>query len=296
MAAARWCFIYLSFFLSFGSYIGYLRYTDVQWTLPLGQVQLLSCYDSRAHILYVTILRARKLQTRRPNGDARPDPLVRCILLPGKLNHWLSQVQGYLNGGRRQLVTGYFIKKCFRILDVKTLGFRSPSGERATDTFPEFDQRSGMAPDDGVSGRDAGRTAQAPAGGHRVAPPVWRDVGVPRRIPTRFNWYQSFFFLLSWNGVWIYWYYAMFQILVLRMSNLTGTGCRIIPVGWPVYQWVQNSTVTRIKTVIIDPIPIESTQIRISNGVNSIERHWTWIHWNWIESRWELINWNEWNV
>ena len=65
----------------------------------------------------------------------------------------------------------------------------------------------------------------------------------------------------------------MFQILVLRMSNHTGTGCRIIPVGWPVYQWVQNSTVTRIKTVIIDPIPIESTQIRISNGVNSIERH-----------------------
>lgn len=56
-----------------------------QWTLPLGQVQLLSCYDSRAHILYVTILRARKLQTRRPNGDARPDPLVRCILLPGQL-------------------------------------------------------------------------------------------------------------------------------------------------------------------------------------------------------------------
>jgi len=55
-----------------------------QWTLPLGQVQLLSCYDSRAHILYVTILRARKLQTRRPNGDARPDPLVRCILLPGR--------------------------------------------------------------------------------------------------------------------------------------------------------------------------------------------------------------------
>jgi len=50
----------------------------------LGQVQLLSCYDSRAHILYVTIIRARKLQTRRPNGDARPDPLVRCVLLPGR--------------------------------------------------------------------------------------------------------------------------------------------------------------------------------------------------------------------
>lgn len=55
-----------------------------KWTLPLGQVQLLSCYDSRAHILYVTIIRARKLQTRRPNGDARPDPLVRCVLLPGR--------------------------------------------------------------------------------------------------------------------------------------------------------------------------------------------------------------------
>ncbi|XP_059351813.1 uncharacterized protein LOC130689767 isoform X1 [Daphnia carinata] len=55
-----------------------------KWTLPLGQVQVLSCYDSRAHILYVTIIRARKLQTRRPNGDARPDPLVRCVLLPGR--------------------------------------------------------------------------------------------------------------------------------------------------------------------------------------------------------------------
>ena len=229
MAAARWWFIYLSFFLSFGSYIGYLRYTDVQWTLPLGQVQLLSCYDSRAHILYVTILRARKLQTRRPNGDARPDPLVRCILLPGKLNHWLSQVQGYLNGGRRQLVTGYFIKKCFRILDVKTLGFRSPSGERATDTFPEFDQRSGMAPDDGVSGRDAGRTAQAPAGGHRVAPPVWRDVGVPRRIPTRFNWYQSFFFFtfMKW----------CLDLLVLRFVSDPGATDE-----QPHWYWLQDNS------------------------------------------------------
>ena len=47
-------------------------------------MQLVSCYDSRAHILYVTLVRARRLQTRRPNGDARPDPFVRCVLLPGR--------------------------------------------------------------------------------------------------------------------------------------------------------------------------------------------------------------------
>ena len=35
------------------------------------------------------------------------------------------------------------------------------------------------------------------------------------------------------------------------MSSLTGTGSRTIPADWPVYPWVQNSTESRIKTVII---------------------------------------------
>ncbi|XP_043193641.1 regulating synaptic membrane exocytosis protein 2-like isoform X1 [Amphibalanus amphitrite] len=50
--------------------------------ISLGQIQLQMCHDVAAHILYVSVLRAKNLKTRRPNGDTRPDPFVEVILLP----------------------------------------------------------------------------------------------------------------------------------------------------------------------------------------------------------------------
>ena len=50
--------------------------------ITLGQIQLQMCHDVAAHILYVSVLKAKNLKTRRPNGDTRPDPFVECILLP----------------------------------------------------------------------------------------------------------------------------------------------------------------------------------------------------------------------
>ncbi|XP_042241906.1 protein piccolo-like isoform X2 [Homarus americanus] len=50
----------------------------------MGEVQLQVCYDSRAGILYVTVLRARSLYTVRDDGDTRPDPFVKVYLLPGR--------------------------------------------------------------------------------------------------------------------------------------------------------------------------------------------------------------------
>ncbi|XP_071524379.1 protein piccolo-like [Panulirus ornatus] len=50
----------------------------------MGEVQLQVCYDSRACILYVTVLRARSLYTVRDDGDSRPDPFIKVYLLPGR--------------------------------------------------------------------------------------------------------------------------------------------------------------------------------------------------------------------
>ncbi|XP_054717232.1 uncharacterized protein LOC129226627 [Uloborus diversus] len=46
-----------------------------------GEIQLQVCYDSKASILYVTIVRARNLVTSRDNSGL-PDPYVKCYLLP----------------------------------------------------------------------------------------------------------------------------------------------------------------------------------------------------------------------
>lgn len=48
-----------------------------------GEIQLQICYDSKAAILYVTIVRARDLVTTRDNSGL-PDPFVKCYLLPGR--------------------------------------------------------------------------------------------------------------------------------------------------------------------------------------------------------------------
>ncbi|KAK2721035.1 hypothetical protein QYM36_003349, partial [Artemia franciscana] len=72
----------MSFSLGSTSLNGELR--KRKWTLPLGKVQLLIVHDINAHILYVTIIRAVHLLTKRSNGDSRPDSFARCALLPGK--------------------------------------------------------------------------------------------------------------------------------------------------------------------------------------------------------------------
>ncbi|XP_042897230.1 uncharacterized protein [Parasteatoda tepidariorum] len=46
-----------------------------------GEIQLQVCHDSKAKILYVTIVRARNLVTSRDNSGL-PDPYVKCYLLP----------------------------------------------------------------------------------------------------------------------------------------------------------------------------------------------------------------------
>ncbi|XP_076333083.1 uncharacterized protein LOC143237566 isoform X2 [Tachypleus tridentatus] len=46
-----------------------------------GEIQLQICYDSKAGILYITIVRARNLVTARDNSGL-PDPFVKCYLLP----------------------------------------------------------------------------------------------------------------------------------------------------------------------------------------------------------------------
>ncbi|XP_064473635.1 protein piccolo-like [Ornithodoros turicata] len=46
-----------------------------------GEIQLQVCYDSKAAILYVTIVEARHLVTARDNSGL-PDPFVKCLLLP----------------------------------------------------------------------------------------------------------------------------------------------------------------------------------------------------------------------
>lgn len=48
-----------------------------------GEIQLQVCYDSKASILYVTIVRARNLVTSRDNSGL-PDPYVKCYLLPDR--------------------------------------------------------------------------------------------------------------------------------------------------------------------------------------------------------------------
>ncbi|XP_076363594.1 uncharacterized protein LOC143253493 isoform X2 [Tachypleus tridentatus] len=46
-----------------------------------GKIELYICYDSKASILYVTIIRARHLVTARDNSGL-PDPFVKCFLFP----------------------------------------------------------------------------------------------------------------------------------------------------------------------------------------------------------------------
>lgn len=46
-----------------------------------GEIQLQVCYDSKAAILYVTVVQARHLVTARDNSGL-PDPFVKCLLLP----------------------------------------------------------------------------------------------------------------------------------------------------------------------------------------------------------------------
>ncbi|GFY51880.1 protein piccolo [Trichonephila inaurata madagascariensis] len=48
-----------------------------------GEIQLQVCHDSKAGILYVTIVRARNLVTSRDNSGL-PDPYVSCYLLPDR--------------------------------------------------------------------------------------------------------------------------------------------------------------------------------------------------------------------
>nr|XP_045614220.1 uncharacterized protein LOC123768007 [Procambarus clarkii] len=50
----------------------------------MGEVLLQVCYDSRACILYVTVIQARSIYTLRDDGDTRPDPFVKVYLLPGR--------------------------------------------------------------------------------------------------------------------------------------------------------------------------------------------------------------------
>ncbi|CAG0917953.1 unnamed protein product [Notodromas monacha] len=49
-----------------------------------GKLQLQICYDVKAEILYVIVLRAKGLTCPRADGDTRPDPFVKCRLLPDK--------------------------------------------------------------------------------------------------------------------------------------------------------------------------------------------------------------------
>ena len=49
-----------------------------------GEVLLQICYDCRAKILYVTVIRAKNLLTLREDGDTRPDPFIKIYLLPGR--------------------------------------------------------------------------------------------------------------------------------------------------------------------------------------------------------------------
>lgn len=144
-----------------------------KWTLPLGQVQLLSCYDSRAHILYVTIIRARKLQTRRPNGDARPDPLVRCVLLPGRKaenerrTRYLS-----LTSDPEWHQTMVSIQKQVLLLLIVLLTVFSPM----------------MV---GLSGCTSSWIVQTSIRSDSLASSIRRSSGIPRRISTRsrrYNW------------------------------------------------------------------------------------------------------------
>ncbi|XP_069941796.1 regulating synaptic membrane exocytosis protein 1-like [Cherax quadricarinatus] len=52
--------------------------------VKMGEVQLQVCYDCRAGILYVTVLRACSLFTLRDDDDTRPDPFIKVYLLPGR--------------------------------------------------------------------------------------------------------------------------------------------------------------------------------------------------------------------
>ncbi|XP_022254252.1 uncharacterized protein LOC111088429 isoform X2 [Limulus polyphemus] len=48
-----------------------------------GEIKIQVCFDSKASILYVTIVKARNLGTSRDNSGF-PDPFVKCYLLPGR--------------------------------------------------------------------------------------------------------------------------------------------------------------------------------------------------------------------
>ncbi|KAK4295694.1 hypothetical protein Pmani_031764 [Petrolisthes manimaculis] len=58
--------------------------SDQQQQHQMGEVQLQVCYDYKAAILYVTVIRARGLYTVRDDGETRPDPFVKVYLLPGR--------------------------------------------------------------------------------------------------------------------------------------------------------------------------------------------------------------------
>ncbi|XP_076357512.1 uncharacterized protein LOC143250596 isoform X3 [Tachypleus tridentatus] len=48
-----------------------------------GELKIQVCFDSKASILYVTVVKARNLGTSRDNSGF-PDPFVKCYLLPGR--------------------------------------------------------------------------------------------------------------------------------------------------------------------------------------------------------------------
>ncbi|XP_022245887.1 uncharacterized protein LOC111086618 isoform X2 [Limulus polyphemus] len=48
-----------------------------------GEIKIQVCFDSKAAILYVTVVKARNLGTSRDNSGF-PDPFVKCYLLPGR--------------------------------------------------------------------------------------------------------------------------------------------------------------------------------------------------------------------
>ncbi|XP_076358543.1 uncharacterized protein LOC143251074 isoform X2 [Tachypleus tridentatus] len=48
-----------------------------------GEIKIQVCFDSKASILYVTIVKARNLETSRDNSGF-PDPFVKCYILPGR--------------------------------------------------------------------------------------------------------------------------------------------------------------------------------------------------------------------